>query len=231
MSKDRPLHLYEEVMLLALRDEKGTIESGTMYQFAIGGAILAELILDGKIGIDERRKRKYAVPGDSARTGDELLDECLGKIRDARRRSQLQGWVAKFAGLSKLKHRVAGSLVRKGILQLEEDLILGLFTRKVYPEINPKPEEEIRDRLRRAIFTDEPDVDPRTVVLLSLAKSGNLLQVAFGRKELKSRKDRIEAIVNGEVAGKATMEAIEAMQAAVLVTTIVPVIAASAATS
>jgi len=160
-----------------------------------------------------------------------LLDECVQKVRDAKRRQQLQTWVSRFSGVKKLKHRVAQNLVRKRILELEEGLILGLFTRKVYPEINPKPEEEIRERLRRAIFTDETDLDPRTVVLLSLAKNANLLKVAFPKKELKSRKKRIEAVVNGDVAGKATKEAIEAMQAAVFVATILPAITTTAATS
>jgi hypothetical protein len=232
MQSQKPLHLYEEVMLLALRDEKGTIESGApMYQYAIGGAILAELVLDGKLGVEERGKRRYAIAEDTARTGDELLDECVQKVRDAKRRQQLQTWVSRFSGVKKLKHRVAQNLVRKRILELEEGLILGLFTRKVYPEINPKPEEEIRERLRRAIFTDETDLDPRTVVLLSLAKNANLLKVAFPKKELKSRKKRIEAVVNGDVAGKATKEAIEAMQAAVFVATILPAITTTAATS
>ena len=31
-------------MLLALRDEKGTIESGAWYQMAVGGAVLAERV-------------------------------------------------------------------------------------------------------------------------------------------------------------------------------------------
>jgi len=73
------------------------------------------------------------------------------------------------------------------------------------------------DRLRDAIFTDTDQVEPRTVVLLSLAKSTNVLKVNFDKKKLKSRKDRIERIINGEVTGKATKEAIEAMQAAVVV--------------
>ena len=35
------LFLYEEIMLLALKDEEGTIASGTMYNYADGGAIIA----------------------------------------------------------------------------------------------------------------------------------------------------------------------------------------------
>ena len=56
--KDQLL-LHEEVLLLALRDEKGTIASGTMYQYALGGAILAELLLKDPalITVDPRSRR------------------------------------------------------------------------------------------------------------------------------------------------------------------------------
>ena len=34
------LHLHEEILLLALRDKEGTIESGVMYQHAVAAALL-----------------------------------------------------------------------------------------------------------------------------------------------------------------------------------------------
>jgi len=49
------LFLHEEIMLLALRDEEGTIASGTMYQYAIGAAVLAELLLNKRIAVGEPR--------------------------------------------------------------------------------------------------------------------------------------------------------------------------------
>jgi Fe-S-cluster formation regulator IscX/YfhJ len=79
-------------------------------------------------------------------------------------------------------------------------------------------------RLKEAIFTETEDIDPRTVVLVSLADSTGLLKVIFDKKELKAHKKRIEQVVNGDVSGKATKEAIEAMQAAVLVACIMPAI-------
>ena len=91
-----------------------------------------------------------------------------------------------------------------------------LFTRKIYPEINPEPEKEIIGRLRRAIFTDTDRVDARTVILVAIANSSNLLPAIFDRKKLKLRKRRIKDIVNGDVSGKATKEAIAAMQTAVM---------------
>jgi Golgi phosphoprotein 3 len=212
------LFLHEEILLLALRDHKGTIASGTNYQYAIGGAILAELILEGRVAVDTEKKKKFLRVVNKTLFGDPVLDECLKKVTEAKKRAQLRMWVSRFAGVKKLKDKVAIQLCRKNILRADEDKVLLIFTRKVYPELNPRPEQEIMKRLDKAIFTDIQTVKPRTAVLLSLAKSADVLKVNFDRKELKRRKKRIEQVINGDVAGKATKEAIEAMQAAVMVT-------------
>ena len=51
------LHLYEQIMLLALRDEEGTVASGVECSFTLGGALLAELLLERRLRIDESGKR------------------------------------------------------------------------------------------------------------------------------------------------------------------------------
>jgi len=223
------LYLHEEIMLLALRDREGTIEFGSMYQFAIGGAILAELLLTKRIAIDESRKKKLVTPVPTKTPGDPVIDECYAKVKNAKRRATLETWVSRFANLRDLKHRVAKQLCRRGILRADEDKVLLIFTRKIYPEADPEPERAIIQRLRTAIFTDTTDLDARTVILLSLAKSADLLKFHFGKKELKVRKKRIEQIINGEVAGRATKDAIEAMQAAVMVAAIIPSIVVTTA--
>lgn len=224
----KELYLHEEIMLLALRDREGTVFSGTMYNFAIGGAILAELLMEKRIDVETVRKKAYARLLSPAPLGEPLADECLAKLAAAKRRALLQNWVAKFAQAKGLKHRVASGLARLGVLRVDEDKVLGIFTRKIYPEIDPRPEREVVERLRRAIFGEEAEIDPRTVVLLSLAASADLLKLVFDKKELRGRKARIERAVNGELTGKATKAAIQAMQAAVMVACIMPAIAASA---
>ncbi|MDT8300059.1 MAG: GPP34 family phosphoprotein [Sedimentisphaerales bacterium] len=228
MTNQTSLFLHEEVMLLALRDEEGTIASGTMYQYAIGAAILAELLLNQRIALDESNKKKLANLISPMPLGKPLIDQYLEKIGNAKRRASLQTWVSRFAGVKNLKHRIARQLCDRGILRASEDKILLLFTRKIYPEINPEPEKKLIERLRHAIFTDSREVDARTVVLVSLADSTGLLKVVFDKKELKSRKARIKEISNGEITGKAAKEAIEAMQAAVMVACIMPAITTAA---
>ena len=222
------LFLHEEIMLLALRDEEGTIASGTMYQYAIGAAVLAELLLNKCIAVGESRRKKLVDLISSQPFGEPLIDQCLEKISNAKRRASLQTWVSRFASVKNLKHRVAKQLCERGILRAAEDTILLLFTRKIYPEINPEPERKLIERLRQAIFTDSRDVDPRTVVLVSLANSTGLLKIVFDKKKLKGRKARIKEMSDGEITGKAAKEAIEAMQAAVMVACIMPAITTTA---
>ena len=70
MTKDKSLHLYEEVMLLALRDEEGTIATGYA-EHVLAGAILADLLLDSRISIENSRKQLVNVRNKRA-TGDPI---------------------------------------------------------------------------------------------------------------------------------------------------------------
>jgi len=225
MTDLKPLFLYEEIMLLALRDEEGTVATGYS-EYVVAGAILAELLLDRRISVEDTRKRLVAVQNGKP-TGDPIIDECLERIAAAKRRGSLQTWVSRLAGAKDLRHKVARRLCDRGILRADEDKVLLIFKRRVYPAIDPLPEKKIVERLRRAIFTDCDQLDPRTVVLISLANGGDLLNQTFGRKDVKARKNRIERIVNGELTGKATKEVIAACQAAVMVAAIMPAMMAA----
>ncbi len=87
MAKLKPLYLYEEIMLLALRDEKGTIATGFPEQI-VAGAVLAELLLDGRISVDDTKKKLVTVVNDKT-IGDPIIDECREKMATAKRQAQL----------------------------------------------------------------------------------------------------------------------------------------------
>jgi hypothetical protein len=223
----RKLHLHEEVLLLALREDKGTIEMGAWYSQAVGGAVVAELLLEGRVHLvpgEGKAKKELLEVVRADPVGDELLDEWLGKMAADPKPRKVTHWVHKVSGTKDLKGRIGRGLARRGILRVEESKVLLVFSRDVYPELDPEPEREVRARLHEAIFTDAADVDPRTVALLSLAKATGILDVVFGKKELKPRSDRIEAVVNGEVSGAAVRYVVEEINAAILVAVIIPVI-------
>ena len=74
-----PLHLHEEIMLLALRDKEGTVELGSMYGYALGGAILAELLLAGRISVEDGKRKLIDLVNDAA-IGEPVIDDCLRKV-------------------------------------------------------------------------------------------------------------------------------------------------------
>lgn len=218
------IYLHEEILLLALRDREGTTICGPSYTHAMGGAILAELLFAERIAIEGEGRKSVVRVLDTRPVGDMVLDTCLDRIEQSKKQRNIQQWVTSFANVGELKHRTAEALCRLGILKAEIDKVLFVFNRKVYPEINPLPEQALLRRLSEAIFSDQNPVDIRTTVLLALAHHSGLLTAPFGRKELKSRAKRIESVINGDMIGEATKQAIQAMQAAIMVAVIMPAI-------
>ncbi|KPK03555.1 MAG: hypothetical protein AMS20_10410 [Gemmatimonas sp. SG8_28] len=224
---DTPLRLYEEVLLLALRDKEGTVHFGAHVQYGLAAAFIAELLLERRIGVDANAKRQLVDVVDRSLLGDELLDECLEKLTNAKRRGTVKTWVTRLAGLRRLRARAASALVRRGILKLEEGRVLLFFSRTMYPERDPKPEREIVARLRRAIFGGNVDVDPRTTLLIALTHATGILPHVFDKKRLKDRKARIQQITDGSLVGKAAKEVVEAVQAAVIAAGVAASVAAT----
>lgn len=223
------LLLHEEILLLALDDEKGTPKA-SMYQYGMAGGVLTELVVRRRIELQTVKKSLLANVAQRTQTGDPLLDEVLERIRTAKRRASLQTWVGRVAHTRKFTERVATRLRDRGVLRFEEGRVLLFFRRNTWPTQNPAPERELVRRIRSAIHGDGT-VDPRTATVIALAKSCALLPLHFDKAELKARKGRIDAIVNGNVAGAAATEAIQAVTAAMVATSTAVTAATVAASS
>ena len=178
-------------------------------------------LLESRIEIDTSSKKLIELK-DETRFGDPIIDESIALLAKSNKPMPLRKWLDQIANIKELRHKVAKQLCERGIVSAEESKVLLLFTRRVYPEINPEPEKQILQRLRNAIFGSSDDIDPRTMVLISLAHSARLLEENLGHKEIKSQQERIKQIVDGEIAGKATKEVITACETVLIVTTIVP---------
>lgn len=218
------LYLHQELLLLALRDDRGTAEWGAWTTQAIGGGILADLLLERRITTEGKRSLVTLV--DATPTGEPLLDASLERIASAKRRAAAQRWVGRFATTSCF-HRAAERLSELGVLRVASESVLLIFSRRVYPEVDGRPEREVVDRLRDAIFGESLEVEARTAALVSLAAAADLLRVHFPKKHLRARRARIEALKSGDAIGEATAAAIQAVQAAMIVATTVPVVAAT----
>jgi golgi phosphoprotein 3 len=215
MAVQTGLHLYEEILLLAVHDEKGSFHS-SMHSHALAGALVTELVLLDRLRVVEgSRRRSFLEVASPKATGDPLLDEVLERVRVAGRRAQVQTWVGRVAGTRRLRHRAAERLVERGLLGRDEGRILGILPRVRYPTADPGPEEALVDAMRDALMDDGPP-HPHAAVLVSIAASSGILRHLFGRKLLRQRRKRIEGMRRLEAVPAATREAIVATQAAVV---------------
>jgi hypothetical protein len=219
----RPLPIYEEILLLALDDDKGTADGAGFYCKALGGAILAELAMLGAVSIEDDKKKRV-IPVRGVRLDDPILAECLALVAKAKKPKKASEWVMKFSGLKDLKNRVARQLVEKGVLTEEIDTVLRIFKRTVFPETDGGPEQELRDRMKKAIFTATTDLEARTIIVIALVQAAGMLDKVFPKRKLKERKKRLEQLTSGQLAGKATKEAVQAVQAAIFVAAIMPAV-------
>jgi Golgi phosphoprotein 3 len=221
---DHQLPLHEEVMLLALRDEKGSIDSkAQFYPQIIAGAIISELLLTGFIKVSNDKKQLVEVANESL-TGNQLLEEALYRISSKDKPKELKHWLSSLSAIPKLKNKIAQSLCEKGILDEVDVKILWMFSLKRFPELNPSYEKQLIERLRNAIFSDEWIVDARTATLIALLKKSTILNIPFEPKEIKTQKDRIESISTGEMVSDATAEVIQTIQSVIIITAVMPAI-------
>jgi hypothetical protein len=211
MTADRPLHLYEQTLLLSLRSDRGTSTTGFEH-IAIAGAVLAEWLQEGRIAVDETRRQHVSLK-DPRNSSDPVIEECLERFKAATRPAPLKSWIGRLSRIPKLRHKAALQLCTRGILRADEDRVLWLFTRRIYPELDTKPKRALIDAMRQAIFSETARVDERLTLLIALAQGAGLLAPVFGRAEIRQRKKRITALVAGSAVGKATQQLIATYRA------------------
>ncbi len=219
------LHFHEEILLLALREEDGKIEgkAGITYKILMAAAILAELVLLERIVIEDTKTLTVSVLS-SRKVGNAILDARLNQIVSAKKETGAQKWVHKIANCANLEKDTANSLCEKKILSQKSGKVFFFFDKTYYPELDPRPENEIKKRLERAIFTDSTDIDERTLILLSLLRKSDLLKVPFDAKALKKRKHRMKEITEGRLISQAAQKAAEAVETAIVLAAAMPAI-------
>jgi golgi phosphoprotein 3 len=209
------LRLHEELLLLALHDEKGTMPLGDLFSHAAAGGMLCELALAGRIELDKSKKKPEISVTDTTMVGEPLLDEWLMRIRESPKKCSVQSWVGKIAGSAGLAHRIAEPLYMRGILRKEDGRVLFVFKRRVYPTGDPGPERVLLERLRAGLNGD--DSDERALIALALADAGGFLDEALTRDEIKTAKKRLEALRTRNSIVAETAEVMDAVRAAIMI--------------
>lgn len=194
------LNLAEELMLLALDDEKGNVLTAAL-DYGLSGAMLLELALNGKLQIDAD---KVSI-SDPRATGASLLDKVAAKISQSKRKRSSQHWISNLN--MPIKKHVLADLVEKGILRHEEKRFLRIFKVERYPLADALVEQEVRDRLRSVVLAGTTPTQ-RDIMLISLINACDLKKALLSRDESKSSAKRIAEITDGNYIGDATTAAV-----------------------
>jgi Golgi phosphoprotein 3 (GPP34) len=207
------MNLPEEFALLAYDDDGTPVTDSTHLSNGLGGALLLELALAGKVDVENKK----VVVLDRTPTGDPLVDAALSRIAEDGKPRKPGHWVTKFA--KDARTRVMENLVAQGVVRREQDKVLLVFPRTRYPAahgVQPVPETEARQRMTAAVTGAGP-VESRTAALCALVAATDLDKKVFRDLDRKQVKARLKEIGQGAWAATAVKKSIEEIQAAIMV--------------
>jgi hypothetical protein len=208
------LRLHEELLLLALDDEKGSIRA-TNFKYALCAGLLAELVLEGRATLERGSKpsKDRIIPANPKLLSDALLDEALRKVHGSKKTRSPKDWISKFSGMGGLRKRVGTALTRRGVLRERNTRVLLLFPWTFYPALDPAPKRRLVERIRAAVIGDD-ELDDRTSIAVAVASVTGILKHAVGKQVVKDRKARIEQITEDQYIAAATKKAVQEAAAA-----------------
>jgi len=186
--------LVEGFLLLALDNRKGAfLIDSIALNHGLAGAVLMKLIILKRIRIEHRRV--YVV--DTSDTGSPLLNSMLDILAQSKKQRKVKQWVTRLAArLKKKKQMVIDRLVEEGVLKKQRTKILGFIPHTVYPTADTTREDALRSNMM-AIIQGERQVDPKSLMLLSLLEATKLTRVLFShRKHYRQARKRIRELTS-----------------------------------
>ncbi len=223
--------IAEDMLLLLLDDEKGTVVGTSHLPIVLGGAVLLELATTGAVVVEEKqgmwKSAKVRVQADSP-PSDELLRHAVGVVAEKERSGQ--DLVTRLG--KGVKEELLGRLERRGILERRQDRVLGLFPRTRWPAVDSTHEDAVRRALTAALVQGvQPE--QHTACLIALLSAIDRAHKVVDRDGLPASqvRKRAKEIAQGEWAAKAVKDAISAATAAVTAAVVATTTAATTAGS
>jgi hypothetical protein len=213
--------IAEELLLLAYNDEKGTqLVAGTQLDPALAGAILAELAVNGRLELSDKK----VTVKDPSPLGDSELDATLARIAEEGKERKPAWWVQRLQS-AKLRKRLLTRLAESGVLTEQRGKVLGIFPTTRWPEASPDVEAAVRDRVAGALAGADPDA--RTAVLIAIAHAAKLDRKAFP----EASRQRVKEIAEGAWTADAVAQTIAAINAVMITTITAATVAATTSTT
>ena len=221
--------IAEDLLLLMLDDEKGTLAASGYMKPVLGGAVLAVgAALAGAVEVEDKPSHwkgavVHTIP--DARPEDPVLASAYDVVAEKPRTAQ--DLVEKIG--KNLKKELLGRLVESGILEHREAKMVGLIPRDRWPTADLHREQKVRRDLNRALVQGlQPD--ERTAALIAILVAMGRAHRVIDHQGLSSSvvKKRAKEISEGAWAAKAIRDALNAATAAIGAGAVAGAIAAAA---
>lgn len=161
--------IVEDLLLLMLDDETGTPAGAGTLPYTLGGAVLVELALLGRVETEDGRGGKVRAAGDGP-LGDPLLQSAFDKV--AERPRAVQTLLLEIGG--GLWGPLVDRLVERGLIRREKKRVLGVFRMNTLPAEDLEHEAALRRDIR-AVLEDGTEPDTRTAAVIALLSSSGTL--------------------------------------------------------
>jgi len=222
---EKTLNIPEKFFLLAHHPEKGRlVVSGQYFRYGIAGAILLDLSLDGRIGIENGR----IVPRPGNTPSDALKSEVIQMITESARQRRAGFWVRRLAfRYTRYINQIQTGLVGKRLVRIEEARFLGIIPwRRTYLTESYTRTSLIR-QLKSDILAYRGDAGSGSA-LASLVEACRMRSIlSSDREELKMLKSQIKRIMKDTPVSNVVAETIREVQAAIIASVTASVAASS----
>ncbi len=208
--------LVEEVLLLLLHEEKGTLRPVPNFtlHIALAGAVLMELAINNRVdcGLDS-----FTVM-DNNPTGDPILDRYLQQVSATDAQKEVKYWLNDIADDGEELVKLGfDRLVERKILAETEKRLLWVVKTKIYPTLDGSVEHNAKLRLMNILYSDDLP-DPRDVVMFNLLDSCDMFRVLLPAAEVTRLQTKIRTISQLDLIGLETSKLIREIQIALVAT-------------
>ncbi|RLD40874.1 MAG: hypothetical protein DRI86_14485 [Bacteroidetes bacterium] len=215
------LNLVQQLILLSLDNKKGSfISHGPLFNVAIAGAAIAELIVQKKIRLSE----KVIKVSNTKSTHDKVLDYFLEKIYKSKKEHSLSHWLFQLYNNSQKSIDIyVQELINNKILYQKEAKILWVFNTTNFPTKDSHEEDKLREKLTNIILKNENTISIEDKILIGLIDVCELNKEVYEENLSKETRKRIKKIIKSDSLSKTIRDEIETTYTTliVVVTTII----------
>ncbi|WP_425307324.1 GPP34 family phosphoprotein [Ammonicoccus fulvus] len=207
--------IAEDLLLLLTHDRRGSVREYSSADYVLGGALLMELALAGRVRITEEgesaHKAGRVTITDDSPTDDAILDNALARLAT---KPDCKPQKAVELLVKKVRRPLQDRLVERGMFRHEKSRFAGF---NKFPAADTSHEDEIRAGLFRVLVeNEEPTV--REASLISLLSAIDVAHKVVAEDvstiDKKAVRRRAKELMKENWASEAARAAIEAVHAA-----------------